>query len=316
MENQTTTNLGIEQLKAFSHQEEYADDYIFMSDHIGNIFQGEKCVKLDAFLFIYCAEGEATASINNTPQHIEAGDMLIVLPNIIMEHVMTSLDCRVSITCYSSRFIQRLTQTEKSLWHIMERLRTQPVKHLGEDERRRTQLYHDLIEGKMHERIDQYQKDILQHLSSAMFCEMIASAHGDTETDDTAEQVRQPDFIFKRFMQRLTADNGRHRTVEYYAQQLCYTSKYLSMIVKQVSGRNALALINENAIEHIIAELRHSDKDIKQIAFEFDFSNNSFFTRFFKKHTGMTPTEFRNSAESGERVDADARSPNNSGSKV
>lgn len=293
MENQTITNIGIEQLKAYSHQDEYVDDYIFMSDRIGNIFQGEKCVKLDTFLFIYCVEGEATATINNTPQRIEAGDMLIVLPNIIVGHVMTSLDCRVSITCYSSRFLQRLTQTEKNLWLIMDRLRTQPVKHLNEEEQRRTLLYYDLLEGKIHGRIDQYQKDILLHLSSAMFCEMIASAHCDNEAETAVEQVSQPDFIFRRFMQQLTADNGRHRTVEYYARMLCYTPKYLSMIVKRVSGRNALALINENAVEHIIAELRHSDKDIKQIAFDFDFSNNSFFTRFVKKHTGMTPTEVR-----------------------
>lgn len=118
MENQTITNIGIEQLKAYSHQDEYVDDYIFMSDRIGNIFQGEKCVKLDTFLFIYCVEGEATATINNTPQRIEAGDMLIVLPNIIVGHVMTSLDCRVSITCYSNRFLQRLTQTEKNLGRL------------------------------------------------------------------------------------------------------------------------------------------------------------------------------------------------------
>lgn len=298
MEEQTITNISIEQLKAFGNQGEYADNYIFMSNSIGNIFRGGKCVKIDAFVCMYCEEGEASATVNNMQWHIVAGSMLMVPPNIIIEHVMASLDCRMRTICYSSRFIQRLTQTEKSIWQIMERIVAHPVKRLNETEREHTAHYFSLIESKAHHNTGQYQKSILLHLSSAMFCEIIAATCSDIEAeslpDSAAEQVSQPGFIFKRFMQLVTADNGRHRTVEHYARQLCYTPKYLSMIVKQVSGRNALALINENAMEHIISELHHSDKEIKQIAFELDFSNNSFFTRFFKKHTGMTPTEFRN----------------------
>lgn len=75
--------------------------------------------------------------------------------------------------------------------------------------------------------------------------------------------VKQPDFIFKQFMEALTADNGKHRTLTYYANLFCYSPKYLSRIVKQISGKNALTLIHENAIEHIIPELRHSNKSIK-----------------------------------------------------
>lgn len=58
--------------------------------------------------------------------------------------------------------------------------------------------------------------------------------------------------------------------------------------------KNALKIINENAIEQIISELKFSEKNIKQIAFDFNFSNNSFFSKFFKKHMGCSPTEYRN----------------------
>lgn len=114
-------------------------------------------------------------------------------------------------------------------------------------------------------------------------------------TDDSSEEcLRQSDYIFNNFMEAVTADKGRHRTIGYYAEMLCYTPKYLSTIVKKVCGKNALTLINDNAIEHIIAELKYSDKNIKQIAFDFNFSNNSFFSKFFKMHTGISPTEYRN----------------------
>ena len=105
------------------------------------------------------------------------------------------------------------------------------------------------------------------------------------------------DFIFKQFMEALTADNGKHRTLTYYADLFCYSPKYLSRIVKQISGKNALTLIHENAIEHIIPELRHSNKSIKEISVDFEFPNVSFFAQYVKKYLGMTPTEYRNSSQ-------------------
>lgn len=89
-------------------------------------------------------------------------------------------------------------------------------------------------------------------------------------------------------MEALTSDNGRHRTLAYYAEQFNYSPKYLSRIIKQVSGKNALTLIHENAIECIIHELRYSNKSIKEIAIAFEFSNISFFAQYVKKHLGDT----------------------------
>lgn len=105
--------------------------------------------------------------------------------------------------------------------------------------------------------------------------------------------ITQSDFLFKQFMEALAADNGKHRTLDYYANLFCYSPKYLSRIIKQISGKNALSLIHENAIEHIISELKYSNKSIKEIAIDFDFPNTSFFAQYVKKHLGMTPTEYR-----------------------
>lgn len=96
-------------------------------------------------------------------------------------------------------------------------------------------------------------------------------------------------------MEALAADNGKHRTLDYYANLFCYSPKYLSRIIKQISGKNALSLIHENAIEHIISELKYSNKSIKEIAIAFEFSNISFFAQYVKKHLGVTPSEYRSS---------------------
>lgn len=294
-------SIGLEQLIAFGDQAKYADEYIFISEHISHILQGERRVKLNFFMLLYCQNGEVSANINNMQWRIGSGDILAVRPNLIVDHVTTSADSQIHMVCYSKRFLNQLPKVDKRIWRVVEKLHDDPVLHLNEEQQAENAHYLALLKSKTKGHIDQYGKDILLHLASAMFCEMITTANSYVTTTaaeqpstQSANSVSRSYFVFKQFLQLLSADNGRHRTVEYYARQLCYTRKYLSAVVKRESGRNALVYINENAIGHIISELRHTDKDIQQIAYDFEFTNNSFFTRFFRKHTGMTPTEFRN----------------------
>ena len=152
-----------------------------------------------------------------------------------------------------------------------------------------------LIERKLALCEDPYQKEILLYLSSAFFVELVAAISQQTviSNEDMRTLVNRPDFIFKRFMETMAADSGRHRT-----------SKYLSRIIKRISGKNALTLIHENAIEHIIRELKHSSKSIKEIAADFEFSNVSFFAQYVKKHLGVTPSEFRSNVKADKEVSA------------
>ena len=99
--------------------------------------------------------------------------------------------------------------------------------------------------------------------------------------------------IFRRFVEKVTEDNGTHRSVAYYADQLCYSPKYLSTVIKIVCGKAPLALINEHAMEQIKVQLKHSDMSMKELADYFDFANPSFFGKFVKQHLGMSPMQYR-----------------------
>lgn len=287
-------NITMDDLKAYNHQQTYADNYIFMADRIENVLLGYKSAKIGAFLVIFCAEGEISLELDNKPYHMRANDILVALPNVIVSNVMASLDHKVKLTCYSWRFLEGIIQNDKSLWEAIERVRLNPLYHYNDEDIALDNHYYAIIDGKLKKDMNEYEKIILRNLTTAIFYEMVNSNKVEPTDNTPLDAMKQADNIFGRFVDMLAADNGRHRTVKYYAQQLCYTPKYLSMIVKQASGKKALTLINENALEHIIAELKLTDKSVKQIAYDFDFPNNSFFTRFFYKHTGMTPTEFRN----------------------
>ena len=262
--------MDIKALQEYSRQDSCIDDYLFMTDRLENMLAGEKSARTKVFLMIYCTRGEVNLELNNKSYRL---------------------------ICLSGRFIQRLTQTEKYTWKSFNYLHRNPIKHLGKKEKSLFRLYLNLIENKITQKENPYQKEILLYLSSAFFTEFIAAIGKDTISPEegTRQPVNQPDFIFKRFMEALTSDNGRHRTLAYYAEQFNYSPKYLSRIIKQVSGKNALTLIHENAIECIIHELRYSNKSIKEIAIAFEFSNISFFAQYVKKHLGVTPSEYRSS---------------------
>ena len=102
-------------------------------------------------------------------------------------------------------------------------------------------------------------------------------------------------------MKALEEDNGSHRTVSYYANKLCYTTKYLSKVVKEVSGKTAMEFINQNAIRYIRHQLLYSDKSIKEIADQFEFYNLSFFGKYIKKHLGVSPSQFRKDIDKDNR---------------
>ena len=100
-------------------------------------------------------------------------------------------------------------------------------------------------------------------------------------------------YIFRKFLEKVSEDDGTHRSVSYYADILCYSPKHLSTVVKKISGRTPLSIINEHAMECIKYELKHSGKSIKEIADQFDFPNQSFFGKFVKNHIGMSPLQYR-----------------------
>lgn len=289
-------SINLEMLKIHSCQESYGDDYLFVTDKLDDVFIDAHSIKLDAFLMIYCIGGKIDIELGNTQMRLSVDDLMIILPNKIVRRVGESSDCKMKILCFSNRFTRRLLQTDKNTWKSISYLRANPIRHFEPDESILFNQYLGLIEHKAQRGIGKYQKEVLFYIASAFFGEMISETNEKFlgSSSDSDFLVKQPDFIFKQFMELLSIDNGTHRTLSYYADILGYSSKYLSKIVKQVSGRNALKFIQENALEHIIVELRHSNKSIKEISIAFDFPNVSFFTQYLKKHLGVTPTEFRN----------------------
>lgn len=99
--------------------------------------------------------------------------------------------------------------------------------------------------------------------------------------------------LFNRFMMQLEKDYKISRDVNYYAEQMNISSKYLTNIVNQVTGHTPKTIIDQYVILQLKMHLKRTTQSIKEMAWEFHFADVSFFCRYFKKHTGLTPQQIR-----------------------
>lgn len=101
------------------------------------------------------------------------------------------------------------------------------------------------------------------------------------------------EILFKRFVDLIESTYPKPRTVSYYADHLNITPKYFSSVCKQVGRQNATEIIDQYVLKDVVYLMNHTQKSIKEIACELNFSNLSFFGKYVKKHLGVSPKMYR-----------------------
>ena len=112
--------------------------------------------------------------------------------------------------------------------------------------------------------------------------------------EDTSEYNRNQE-IYKRFMQAVQKNYMQERSITYYADLLCISPKYLSQVIKNVTGRLAGEWIRDYVILEAKALLKSNKYTVQQVCDMLNFANQSFFGKYFKKRTGMSPKAYMKS---------------------
>lgn len=103
-------------------------------------------------------------------------------------------------------------------------------------------------------------------------------------------------LLLQKFIQLVNNYYIDKRTIEEYSELLFVTPNHLSQTVKSTSGKNALSFINERIIAEAKSLILYTDFDIAEIVWQLNFSDPANFGKFFKKHCGIAPAEFRKQA--------------------
>jgi YesN/AraC family two-component response regulator len=141
-------------------------------------------------------------------------------------------------------------------------------------------------------RLDQpCRREITQYLIIAIVYEIIGLYKKGEPLNQ--QPYSRKDQLFFDFMDLVSKHYKQERGIEFYADKLCVSSRHLSSICKELDGYTAKKCIDEQIIINTKTLLNTTTLTVAQIADEFNFPNASFFTKFFKEHTGMTPKAYR-----------------------
>ncbi|MBR3451861.1 MAG: AraC family transcriptional regulator [Muribaculaceae bacterium] len=132
---------------------------------------------------------------------------------------------------------------------------------------------------------------VIEHLQLAMLMKLYHINEMQQILRDVTETREH--VTLNRFIRLVIEHSTLHRNIPFYADILCLTPNRLGAVIKQASGLTARQWINRFVIQEAKVQLKYSNHSILEISEQLNFPNPSFFSKFFKRETGMTPNEYR-----------------------
>lgn len=288
-------------------------DYVFIhltKDRKDNYIEDmQRAFRFNGMIIFVVREGSISFAVNMERISLNENQMLISGPNSIITvdpDSVTDLDAYALFI--SDEFMHDLNFEVVILNNLPIASNRSPVFNLDAESVLHLASYMELLDMNVRnntgEGDDLFAKSISRSLlTAALYQIMILAMHRKAESsggeaDDLIEPTRPRSrrMLYTHEFVRLVRKYFRmEHSVRFYANKLCISPKYLSLVIKESSGRTAAEIIDEYLLLEAKNMLRFSGKNIQQVAYELNFSNQSSFGKYFKHLTGMSPSEFQNS---------------------
>jgi AraC family transcriptional activator of pobA len=253
--------------------------------------------RFDQYFFFMVRSGEISMKLNLVNHTIREGEFILIEPGTICQFTGSSEIISSSCLSFSNDFLLKAGIYQKYL-SAFRLLGPNMNTHLVLEKEEITllsgifkMLYSNIATREKNE----FSQEIIQHNFSLVIYELInVFYHHNQELK--SKPTRKQD-ITARFMKLLIKHYREERSVQFYAGQLAITPRYLTQTVKEVAGKTAGDLIDEMVITEAMILLNEPLHSIGQVAGSLQFSDQFFFSKFFKNKTGLTPSEYRKSKQ-------------------
>lgn len=245
----------------------------------------------DFVAHVLCLKGEFSFSLRGEDFVLHQGEAMILGGYQDISHGKATEDLEIVCVWVRNDFLELCTPRSNYGIRGSFALYLSPIMEMDAD--RFAQLHDDfrVIERRVNSQQHHFHEDVLVTAVQTMFIDFFdvhMAQHG------VANVSFQDAEIVSKFMEMLQrGDYVKHREVGHYADALCVTPKYLSEVLKEVSGRTANYWITRFATIHIRRLLQEKKMNFTQITELFDFSSPAYFSRFVQKNLGVSPSAFR-----------------------
>lgn len=255
--------------------------------------------RFHGYMAFFCIKGEFEVEINLKKFTIRKDSMFIYTPGNIVR--VTNIDPREKesvhfvVVAISEDLMSSTRFDFSKLYNESLRLLESPCVVINENERGLYRKYFDLIQEVSKMRMPNMRESVTALISSifylmgAMWTDRLTAA----KKNGGDEMSTRSKIVLEDFLLLVRDYHTKERSLSFYADKLYLTPKYLSKLIKSVSGKSAHEWIDSFVILEAKNLLKYSDMSIKSIVYELNFPNQTTFYRFFKTKTGMTPSEYR-----------------------
>lgn len=245
--------------------------------------------KLDISVAIICVEGTMEGTINLKKYRAKAPGLFIFLPDQILQYEYLSEDFSGYFMIMSKQFSDNLLIDIHERFPLTRSIQDNPWIPITEEELKSMIEYYTLLKKTVEMKNNPHRVEIIKHLMQAFFYSSNYIFNKNIAEGTKSKQK----ILVEDFLTLVKSKFKEQRGIEYYADKLFLTPKYLSTAIKQSSGKSASEWINDFVILEAKALLRSTNMTIQQVSDELNFPSQSFFGKYFKRNVGVSPKEYR-----------------------
>lgn len=246
--------------------------------------------RLDYMLLVVCTAGSIMSTIDVETRFIEANDILVLRPGHRITQCELSSDFKGFFITVPQNKVDRLFPSMRYVVPYSMHIVTNPVIRVTDSELDSLTAIFDLFISQLSCPERPYNTMAISALCEVLFFNTLGIYSSRFKTPD--HKSRREELLTK-FVELLEGNYMRERSVSYYADRLYVTPKHLSAVLKEVSKKTAGEWIDQRVILEAKLLLRSTGLNIQEISAKLNFANQSFFGKYFKHLTGMSPRDYR-----------------------
>lgn len=271
---QTTDFSSLENLPDLAFVNEYFGMLLNIGPYRDNFIMVGQPYRFVEGRILWVTEGSADFELTLEEYHIEKGDIILLTPESIMELKSCSDDYTMMGIIYKENIPvskNLIIHAAENDWHETVRL---------------ANILWDIA------RHTPFRRETVSHIVSAIISDIQDINRAEQELVPKNRKSRQ-ELVFSKFKRLVNEHCCQHRTIPFYANELALTPHYLSSLIAKISGQSVMYWINRATLIQAKVLLKNKDMLVSEVADRLNFPSQSAFGYFFKRGTGVTPSEYQ-----------------------
>lgn len=250
--------------------------------------------RLNALIIGVGTEGETSLTSNLQEFRLKKDSLFIFSPKHILQ-VQSNNRFKAHLIVIAPDFLKRINIDTKRMMPLFLQFGSLPCMELTQAESQSLRSFISMVEQELKGSETDFSSEIIGGLIAATIYKVgDILTHYLTEHPEVDSPIHnRAEEYFRQFTELLGEHYKHERSVGFYARQLCITPKYLTTLIKRISGKSVSEWIDNYVILEAKTLLKYSNMSVQEIAYYLNFPNQSFFGSYFKRNAGMSPSQYK-----------------------